>query len=212
MRSSKSQNSGLSGDRLFKWTYDAADRVNTLNLPSLSNPGNASASGRETLTYNYDVGWRQTGVCTSSGGCYASGTTYTALNQPVQETFGNGLKQKWTYSSPMSRLQQLQVGTSGTPGSLFDRSYTYDSVSNVKTITNAKNTQVQTFGYDFHDRLTSAVATPVSGDSGYIETYGYDAIGNLTSKAGVSYTNTGLAHAPNSVAVRLTPTMLTATW
>jgi uncharacterized protein RhaS with RHS repeats len=102
----------------------------------------------------------------------------------------------------MARLQQLQVGTSGTPGSLFDRSYTYDNVSNFKTITN-KNTQVQTFRYDFDDRLTSAVATPVSGDSGYNESYSYDAIGNLTTKAGVSYTNPagGQAHphAPNSV-------------
>src|SRR6266516_5927757 len=82
----------------------------------------------------------------------------------------------------MQRLSQLQVGLSATPGSVFDRSYSYDNAGNVASITDNSNAaNNETFAYDERDRLTSATY------AGSGHTYSYSTIGNLTSKAGVSY-------------------------
>ncbi|PZS06131.1 MAG: hypothetical protein DLM69_00400 [Candidatus Chloroheliales bacterium] len=84
------------------------------------------------------------------------------------------------YNSPMARLSQLQVTSGGS--SLFNRSYDYDPVGNVQSITNNISGENQSFGYDPLDRLSSWNATNVS------QQYNYDPIGNLTAKAGVAYT------------------------
>jgi YD repeat-containing protein len=92
-----------------------------------------------------------------SGVCYANqAQQYTALSQPVQLNLGNGLQQRYTYSGNLARLSQFQVGTSSTPGSVFNRSYSYDNGGNVKTITNNQTSQTQSFGYNELDRLISA--------------------------------------------------------
>ncbi len=70
-------------------------------------------------------------------------------------------------------------------------SYTYDLAGNVQTLTDATNNGlVQTFGYDWLDRLTSAATTAI-GISQYSHTYAYNAIGNLTNYNGNAYTYDG---------------------
>ncbi|WP_029215371.1 RHS repeat-associated core domain-containing protein [Kallotenue papyrolyticum] len=166
---------GLAGVREMRWSYDAADRVTAITYPS-----------GETVSYTYDAAWRQTSACSSLGVCYASNASYTALDQPIQLTFGNGLLQRWDYTSPMQRVQQIRVGPSSNPGLHFNRSYTYESNGNVATIRDGLVGQTQHFRYDHRDRLTRAW-TSESTSNAYDHSYTYDAIGNLTSKAGVSY-------------------------
>ena len=167
--------SGLSGTRAFSWAYDTAGRTTSITYP-----------GGEVVDYTYDEAWRQTSVCsapTSYNICYASYATYTALDQPSQFTLGNNLNQVYTYSSPMQRLQQMQVGPNL---GLYNRSYTYDAVGNVATTTNdiPNPTHTNTYTYDHRDRLTRwQLNTSPSVD----ESYQYDEIGNITNKAGVSY-------------------------
>jgi hypothetical protein len=57
---------------------------------------------------------------------------------PDAWALGNTLPQDWIYSSPLARLSRLKVG-SGTPASVFDRSYSYDDVGNVTAITDNKS-------------------------------------------------------------------------
>jgi YD repeat-containing protein len=170
---------GLSGTRTFHWSYDSADRLTSLTYPALPN-GIAL-----TATYAYDAAWRPLSLYTSNWNVYLVNTaTYTALDQPDQWTLYNGLIQNWTYSSPMQRLSKLQVGTSASPSSVFDRSYSYDNAGNVTSITDNTTTPIpnQTFGYDHRDRLTSWTSGSTT------QSYAYNTIGNLTSKAGVAYT------------------------
>jgi YD repeat-containing protein len=84
----------------------------------------------------------------------------------------------------MARLSRLQVGTSTALGSTFDRSYGYDNVANVTSITDNQSGGIaaQTYGYDERDRLTRWTLGSTT------QNYVYDTIGNLTSKAGVSMT------------------------
>lgn len=156
----------------FYSSYDSADRLRTLVYPQ-----------GETLTYSYDAAWRQTAVCssgTSITGCYATGATYTAENQPAGLQTGNSAVTSWGYDGS-GRLTSLRVGSASSSGAFFNRSYEYDAADNLTKITNQGNGQQQTFTYDHRDRLLSWVMPGVN------QAYSYDTIGNLVSKAGVSY-------------------------
>src|SRR5262245_56140333 len=74
---------GLTGTRVFGWAYDSADRLTQLTYPSVGGV-------TEHLTYSYDAARRPTSVCSDRTGnpCYASGATYTALDQPDSWTLG----------------------------------------------------------------------------------------------------------------------------
>ena len=164
---------GLPTAQTFQWGYDSADRVDHVTYP-----------GGEQVSYTYDGAWRQTAACsTQSSPCYVTAAHYSALDQPTDRSTGNGWLQSWSYSSPLQRLTQIQVGPAGNPGSAFSRQYSYDPVGNVATITNTLTSAVQGFAYDERDRL---IAWTLSGAP--TTSYSYDAIGNLRSKAGVTYT------------------------
>jgi RHS repeat-associated protein len=165
---------GLSGTRIFGSTYDSADRLRTLSLPAFPN------GIVQTLTYSYDAAWRPNRLFTSNWNVYLlNNASYTALDQPVQWTFNNSIVQTWSYSSPMARLSRLQVG-SGTPASVFDRSYSYDNVGNVTTIVDNTTAPIpsQSYSYDHRDRLTSWTLGSIT------QTYTYNMLGNITSKPG----------------------------
>jgi YD repeat-containing protein len=142
--------------RVFEWSYDSADRVQTLKYPAI---GTAPV---ETLTYNYDVGWRPISACSSIAGqaCYVTSASYSALDQPKQWNFGNSAIQSWGYDATMQRLNQLQVRISGTPGMMLNRTYSYGNVGNVASIT--EGTQ-QAFDYDHRDRLVHMGPSHMAG-------------------------------------------------
>jgi RHS repeat-associated protein len=171
------QIAGITGTRQFIRRYDSADRVTSIVYPSV----NGSA---ETVTYGYDQAWRQSSVCISGGGCYAQSATYDAQNQPTFIRYGNNLRQGWSYTSPMFRLGRTQVGTDASLGSIFDRSYGYDNVGNVSSITDNRTTPIpaQSYAYDHRDRLTGWTLGTTT------QSYAYDTIGNLTTKAGGTLT------------------------
>jgi RHS repeat-associated protein len=89
----------------------------------------------------------------------------------------------WTYDL-RGRLSGLQSGQSA---SLLNLEFTYDSVGNILTITDQLNSsQVQTFGYDALNRLTSAstngVVSCIYGDQLGSVSAVADGNGNLISE------------------------------
>jgi RHS repeat-associated protein len=181
----------IGGTYTVQYTYDSADRPSQVTYPAFAGPGGVA----ETVTYAYDPAGRPTSLCSTAtdvpgaNHCYVSGAGYTALAQPAARSLGNGASETWSYDAVMARLSTHQV--SGSQSTLYNRSYGYDLVGNVTSITNnLSGGEQQTFAYDHRDRLTdwSINNVPAEHDT-------YDALGNLTSKAGVSYsygpTNTG---------------------
>jgi RHS repeat-associated protein len=170
----------------MSFLYDSADRLTQQTYQG------------ETLTYDYDAAWRQISVCGTV--CYVSGATYTALDQPEQWSYGNGVLQDWIYSSPTQHLQRLKLG-SGTPASIFDRSYSYDNNSNVTAIADNKAVQpAQSYTCDHRDRLTTWTLGATT------QTYTYNTLGNIISKPGngvYSYPASGSSsvrpHTPSAV-------------
>lgn len=113
------------------------DKVVTQSLPAANN------AAAETLTYVYDAAGRQTSVCTSLGGCYVQGGSYTPIGQPDAWTLGSGLVANWMYDT-LYRPVRLQLGTSGTVNTAdslaagaadrFDRQYAFNEVGNVTSL------------------------------------------------------------------------------
>ena len=137
--------------RLFAWTYDSADRQRTLTYPAIG------GSAAEQMTMTYDAGWRPNSLC--SGSCVVqSGATWTALGQPDTWRYGDGFERDWNYDAPMQRLQRMTVRNPAqfqSPPS-YERTYTYDPVGNVETITNHRSGRTDHHTYDHRDRLVHA--------------------------------------------------------
>ncbi|MBA3943796.1 MAG: hypothetical protein H0X37_04460 [Herpetosiphonaceae bacterium] len=126
-------------------------------------------------------------MCSRNLLCYGYSTSYTALDQPSQQGFGNNVVQSWSYDATTQRVNNIQLNVANG----FNHTYTYDQGGNVKTLRDNLNGELQTFTYDERDRLTSWSSNSPS------ESYHYDAIGNLTTKG--SHTLTYPASGPNSV-------------
>jgi YD repeat-containing protein len=163
---------GLTGTRTFTQTFDSADRLRTAKYPN-----------GEVVASTYDAAWRQTKLCSQTlTTCYAEGASYTALDQPAVTVLGNALVEQNTYDTFTKQLQQLRVGTVSTPGSIMDRSYDYDDVGNVETITNTLQSEVSKYTFDHLDRLSTWTIPNV-----LTQTYSYDPVGNITSKVTFTY-------------------------
>jgi RHS repeat-associated protein/uncharacterized repeat protein (TIGR01451 family) len=183
-------------DTRTRWTYDQRGRVvvqaqQTSGAPelSLTNTYNASdqvTSSRyqpldETVTYTYDAAGRPTAMTsdvTSSSdptnGVYVAAASYTALDQPLQRTNGNGTVQNWTYNNVMARLSNLQVGTTAAPAGYLNESYAYDAAGNLNTWNSTGIARA--YSYDDHSRVN---CLKTNGAATCTEFYTYDNLGRL---------------------------------
>ena len=182
-----SESKTITGSGTFRtqYTYDAADRLLTMTYPG----DNANGAG-EVVNYTYtDAGLLNTVIGTNT---YVYGTTYDASSRMDYQLLGANagtwiLKSDYTYNAWTTqggRLQQLAIGTSGSPTSIQDLRYTYDPVGNVLTIADYKagSPQTQTFTYDALDRLRKAVASGGTNTVGdYTDVFTYTATGNIAA-------------------------------
>ena len=85
----------------------------------------------------------------------------------MEMSSGNGLTRRLSYAADMLRLSAIQAGTNPAADNLQQLLYTYDASGNILTFIDGANSgQVQTFGYDWLDRLVSA-STNAAGTSQY---------------------------------------------
>ena len=154
---------GLAATRVFSWTYNVAQQVDSFRMPDKDNP---DSSAGEIVKYSYDPAGRATSLCDTSPTpyCYVKNAQYTALGQTDQWELGNTLIENWNYNSTTQRLSEIKVGTAGTPDDRLKLSYTYDTGGNISAVNNSTNGlssvhQIMNYTYDHRDRLTSAFNT-----------------------------------------------------
>ena len=174
----------ITGQGTFRmaYAYNAADQGTSVTYPG----NNANGLG-EVVTQSYNSMGQLTGV---SGGWaqYVAAAAYNARGQLVQLSNGAGFTRQYVYDSATLRLSVIRAGTAAPWTNRQELHYAYDNNGNITSLTDARNSgQVQSFGYDWLDRLTSA-STNAAGTGQYSHAYSYDAIGNITSMAGNSYT------------------------
>jgi RHS repeat-associated protein len=173
------------------YTYDAAGRIQYLRYPKPGDPDG------EQVKYSYDPAGHLTSV-----GNYLTDIHYDATGQPTQQTYGNGLIEKFTYdpdrlwldTQTLDKTQKPVHHNPLTPNPfpplpplvlpLYAATYTHDLTARIRTLTTANASVpfpqpvLETFTYDELGRL----ATHSSSDHPALlpEKYEYDAIGRIT--------------------------------
>ncbi len=152
-------------------TYDDADRVQTVTYP-----GNSA-----TIKYAYDTAGNLIQVKSLAGTgtneIFYTPQSFNALGQLTGYTDGAGVVTTNIYFANSKRLQNVSV-KSGT-NSLQNLSYTYDTVSDIKSIgdgvyTGGASAAISSVSYDDLYRVTSVNSTARG-----IKSYGYNSIGNV---------------------------------
>ncbi|MBK7203490.1 hypothetical protein [Candidatus Amarolinea dominans] len=173
--------------------YTTTGQRSTLRYPG----GNAGQQG-EVVTYGYNAVAQLASVTGDDGTQYVAATSYNAQGQISEQRVdsgANGFTRQYGYNASTLRLETIKAGTASPWENLQKLTYAYDLAGNVQTLADSANSgQVQTFGYDWLDRLTTA-ATNAAGVGQYNHTYAYNAIGNLTSYNGAAYTYGTKPHA-----------------
>ena len=158
------------------YSYDSSGRLSGMTYPS----------GR-TITYGFDALGRVNQVSTTKAGqtqTVVSGVAYHPFGGVKGYTLGNGQ----TYARSIDLDGRIASYTLGTKTFALG----YDAASRIEFISDLlEPVNVNTYGYDALDRLTSAT-TP-----GVPYAYGYDAVGNRTSKT-VSAATEAYTYSPTS--------------
>jgi RHS repeat-associated protein len=152
-------------------TYDDADRVQEITYP-----GNAA-----TIKYSYDTAGNLIQVRSVAGTgtqeIFYTPQSFNALGQLTGYTSGNGVVTANTYFSNSKRLRNVLV-KNGT-NSLQNLSYTYDTVSDLKSINDgvysgSASASVSSIAYDDLYRVKS-----LNSAARGTKTYAYNSIGNV---------------------------------
>ena len=163
--------------------YDTWNRVKKMVYPD-----------GEVVKYHYNKAGSLYSIDGSKDGNnyqYVTQLGYDEYEQRVYLLYGNGAENKYQYDPVRRRLSNLFAET-GSGRSFMNNTYSYDPVSNIKSIEN--NVQAvpgtlggyakQDFGYDNLYRLTSAAGQfKGAGDlSSYNLSMSYDNLYNITHK------------------------------
>jgi RHS repeat-associated protein len=168
-------------------TFDAHGRVATQTYPT----GFAVKYVYTSLGYLKEVRNNATNAL------FWQADTKDASGHLLQQTFGNGVVTQQVYQASTGRLLNIYAGAGNGVQNL---SYTYDSLANMLSRSDANQSLSETFLYDSLNRLTSATVNS-SGAGIVTQTFGYNAIGNITSRSDVgTYTYGATNNRPHAVA------------
>ena len=164
--------------------YDSLDRLTSIKYPD---------GVIVKYIYNKQGGIKKV-YSPGTGGdvVYVNSTAYSANSQITHIEYGNGTSTDYTYDENNLRLTNLNTLSGTTP--IQDLSYTFDPVGNIRQITDAVNSNTQSFSYDDLNRLTSATGPHYSTIN-----YEYSPIGNLTKKGDKSLVYGEGAAGPHAV-------------
>jgi RHS repeat-associated protein len=149
--------------------YDANGRLNQVSYPS---------GFVANYTYN-SLGYANGLSDGAIAQTYWTANGLDAEGHLTQQTAGNGIVTNRSFSATNGRLLTVTAGTSNAVQNL---SYTYDSLGNPLSRTDATSNLSESFTYDPLNRLLSAT---VSTNVASAKTFAYNAIGNLLSKSDV---------------------------
>jgi YD repeat-containing protein len=138
------------------WTYDEADRVDTITYPTVG-------ANEETVTYGYDDSNRglPSGLTSNRlSSDIVSAVSWNELGAPLAATFGSGgnaVARVWEYQTDTLRLNKLEAGVGASSTNRQNLQYSYYDDGNVQWIKDYGNSsQRQCFEYDDLSRLTDA--------------------------------------------------------
>jgi RHS repeat-associated protein len=162
--------------------YDNADRLTGITHTS------SAAGTLMTLTYGYDAANQLTSYSGPEGTL-----TYTYDNDGQLTNVGNARTETYTYDKEGNRTMTGYTTTIGnrlTADGTY--TYSYDNDGNMVGRTRTSDSQVTTFTYDYHNRLTEELIKTSGGTTVQDDKFTYDVenrrIGKNTLSGGQSWT------------------------
>ncbi|MDD5248611.1 MAG: hypothetical protein PHY45_06485 [Rhodocyclaceae bacterium] len=151
--------------------YDTNGRVSSRTYP-----------GGVRVNYLYTtLGYLKSIQDSSSGTPYWTANALDAENHLQHQTYGNGVQTQQTYNPANGRVTAIVAGAGNAVQNL---AYTYDTLGNIASRTDASQSLTEGFLYDSLNRLTSATVNS-SGAGIVTQSFAYDGIGNITSRSDV---------------------------
>jgi RHS repeat-associated protein len=144
----KRMKTGALASASLAYTYDIADRIQSITYPS----------GR-IVTYAHDQLGRATSVTTRANAAapavtLVSGITYEPLGSMLAATYGNGLSLSQSWGND-ARLASKRLYPTAGGADLSSLTYSYDNDDNIVSIADGVDpARTITYGYDPVDRLT----------------------------------------------------------
>lgn len=172
------------GRETFNTTYDYDSRNNIISLGLLN----------DTFSYQYN----SLGKLKEVNG-FVGSISYNAFGKISNKTHANGLVTDIDYDD-LGRISLLQTEA------IQNLSYLYDSVGNVKTIEDQKNSKEYVMNYDNLNRMVNATIANLLTGQAQVYSYAYNSIGGLLSSVSpiknITYTYSSLAHAPTNLVIK----------
>ncbi len=157
-----------------QYSYDSFNRLHNMTYPD-----------GEIVTYNYDAGGNVSSVTHNNEAGesnYVDQILYDKFNNRTYMKYGNGIISTYSYDPLRCRLSNM------TAGNFINKSYEYDAVSNILSITNdtsAGGDMNHSYSYDNLYRLKSANGVYSGANNktaSYNLTIEYDNMHRITSK------------------------------
>jgi RHS repeat-associated protein len=174
-------------------TYNGDGRRDTVIYPS-----------GLSLKYSYNAfGYVSKIADLNTGTVYWIANSRDAELHLAQTTAANGVVTNKSFDPNTGLISVVQAGTATNPSSLDTWSYSFDTVGNLTSRSDASQSATEQFCYDSLNRLTNYAVGATCTSTGST-TIGYDPIGDITAKSDVgnySYPSSGGAtpHAVSSI-------------
>ena len=163
--------------------YDSMDRVTTMVYPD-----------NDQVSYQYNDRGLLAAILGGPSGSILTNLVYAPSAQQQQIDYGDGIRTTYGYDNRLRLTSLLTFQASQPANQLINFTYTFDGVSNIKSIADQRPTSAvplsdprrnsQSFTYDDLYRLTQVQYNPpnsASTNGGEID-YRYDRIGNMLSQ------------------------------
>jgi YD repeat-containing protein len=163
------------------WSYDTAGRLDTITYP---NTGTAAAPKNLKVKYNYNAtGYLQSITNATTSAVIYQRNSLNADGNTLSETYGNNTSQLYGYEPSTGRLQNIGLyGPGSNTPNLGNLSWSYDTLSNIGSRSDAITGVSESFGYDNLNRLTTVNLLQPTQTTPDTTSVTYNAIGNITSK------------------------------
>lgn len=189
----------------FRWKYDSFGKLIDMTYPAIR------SSHGERVTYRYDRSGQLQGVYNGNtqGYSYVQEIGYDRFGSQVHMKYGNGSSTDYAYVPDNRRLHNISVSSPSSSSSpfTFGRTYGYDNVGNIVSLTSSPECQGTLFPpvrheytYDSLYRLVRSKGYTVNGGQ-------MSAIDSLTMAYDDMYRITGKTLAMSQTGIQFTGTL-----
>jgi len=189
----------------FRWKYDSFGKLIDMTYPAIR------SSHGERVTYRYDRSGQLQGVYNGNtqGYSYVQEIGYDRFGSQVHMKYGNGSSTDYAYVPDNRRLHNISVSSPSSSSSpfTFGRTYGYDNVGNIVSLTSSPECQGTLFPPVCHEYTYDSLYRLVRSKGYTVDGGQMSAIDSLTMAYDDMYRITGKTLAMSQTGIQFTGTL-----